>query len=170
VRRSLLIAIAVAMLAPATASAGGWATATLSSTPTDVRPGEPWKVDMKILQHGKTPLEGISPAVVITMPDGTEKRFFGAPTSKPGVYRTTVTFPKAGRYSYKIDDGFTNAIAHDFGAVQIGGDAVTTAAGGTTGDDFPWWILAVAFAVAGFGTLAYASRQRAFHFSRSVAK
>ena len=43
----------------ATAFGGGWATVGMSSTPAGAKPGEPWVVDMTILQHGRTPLEGV---------------------------------------------------------------------------------------------------------------
>jgi hypothetical protein len=133
----LLALILAVLLLPASASAGGWAVATLSSTPDGVQAGEPWTVDMKILQHGVTPLEGVTPAVVLELPGGGDKRFTGKPTGQPGVYRATVVFPQAGSYAYHVDDGFTNAMPHEFGTVQIGG-------GSSAGGAFPWWAIAVA--------------------------
>ena len=128
-RRSLLLfplALAFALLAPATAGAGGWATAGLSATPEGVVPGKPWKVDITLLQHGRTPLEGISPRVQISSGDAT-REFAAKPTGKPGVYRAEVVFPRAGRWSYVVLDGFNDAMPHSFPAVRIG-DGATTAA------------------------------------------
>ena len=48
--------VALAVLVPATALAGGWATVKLSSTPTGAAAGVPWVVNLTVLQHGVTPL------------------------------------------------------------------------------------------------------------------
>ena len=61
-RRTTLVAalaLAAALTAPATSLAGGFATVGLSSLPGDARPGEAWVVDLTVLQHGRTPLEGV---------------------------------------------------------------------------------------------------------------
>jgi hypothetical protein len=49
-------ALAVALIAPTTSLAGGWATVGLSSLPDGAQPGEAWVVDLTVLQHGRTPL------------------------------------------------------------------------------------------------------------------
>ena len=63
------LALAAALTAPATSLAGGFATVGLSSLPDDARPGEPWVVDLTVLQHGRTPLEGVEPAMIIEPAD-----------------------------------------------------------------------------------------------------
>ena len=141
-RRVLLLIVAICLLAPAAAWAGGMATAGLSSTPAGIAPGENWNVDITILQHGVTPMTDVTPAVVIKLPNGGEKRFDGLPTDTPGVYRATVVFPEEGTYSYRVDDGFTNAVPHTFPPVEIGGTAAAPA------EQFPWWILTAAAALA----------------------
>jgi hypothetical protein len=130
VRRSLLLfplALAFALLAPATAGAGGFATAGVSSTPEGVAPGEPWKVDITLLQHGRTPLEGVTPRVQISSGDAT-REFAAKPTGKPGVYRAEVVFPSAGRWDYLVLDGFNDQMPHRFPAVRIGDGAAATSA------------------------------------------
>jgi hypothetical protein len=121
-RRTTLVAalaLAAALTAPATSLAGGFATVGLSSLPGDARPGEAWVVDLTVLQHGRTPLEGVDPAMIIE-PDGagTPTRFDAKPTGYPGVYRAEVVFPEAGEWSYAADDGF--AAVHQLGTVTIG--------------------------------------------------
>jgi hypothetical protein len=112
------------VFAPA-AHAGGWATVSLSSTPTGVQPGKTWLVDMTVLQHGRTPLPGLEP--VVTIRSGERIKDFAAkPTGKPGVYRAEVVFPTAGRWTYEIDDGFISQMPHTYPAVQIGGPGATT--------------------------------------------
>jgi hypothetical protein len=149
--RPLLLALLAVLVLPAAALGGGYATAGLSSTPAGVAPGEPWAVDITILQHGRTPMTDVEPAVVVTGPDGTEQRFAGEKTAEPGVYRAVVTFPEAGRFSYTVDDGFTNAIPHEFPPVTISG----AAAAGGAGDGLPWWpLLALLPLLAGAAVLA----------------
>ena len=95
--RKLVVVLAVlAVLAPAAAIAGGWATVKLSSTPA----GSPGRRAMgrrphMVLQHGVTPLANIEPHVRIVQ--GTVARqFLARPTAKTGVYRARVVFPKSG--------------------------------------------------------------------------
>ena len=64
VRRSLLLAplaLLLVLLAAVPAAAGGWATVGLDSTPAGVAPGKPWDVNITVLQHGVTPLGGVTP-------------------------------------------------------------------------------------------------------------
>jgi hypothetical protein len=121
VRRLLLIPLVLllALAAAPPALAGGWATAGLSSTPVGVEPGKPWKVEITVLQHGRTPLDGLAPEVRITSGDDT-RTFAAQPTGKRGVYRAEVVFPKAGRWTYEVLDGFNNEFPHTFPAVVIG--------------------------------------------------
>jgi hypothetical protein len=130
--RRVLIALpllALLVFAPA-ALAGGWATVGLSSTPQGTPPGTPWNVDITVLQHGVTPLDGVQPTLMIRK--GNETKVYDAkPTGKPGVYRASVIFPTAGKWNYQVDDGFISGVAHTFKAVDIGG---APAAKTTTGD------------------------------------
>jgi hypothetical protein len=124
-------AIAVLLLAPASSHAGGWATVGLSSMPEDALPGEEWVVDLTLLQHGVTPLEGVTPVVRLAQEDaaGAERRAFAAePRNEPGVYRARVDFPSKGAWRVSVHDGFSGV--HEFGVVRIGEDG-TTMAGAT---------------------------------------
>ena len=118
-KRLLLALVAVAVLAPA-ATAGGWATVGLGSLPPDdLEAGSIWAVDLKILQHGVRPLEGVVPVVRLTDADGAAGGEFAAtPTGKPGVYHAEIRFPAAGTWRYAIDDGFTQT--HTFKPVEVG--------------------------------------------------
>ena len=155
--RRVVIALPVALvllIAPA-AYAGGWATVGLSSTPAGTEPGKPWPVDITVLQHGVTPLEGVEPAVIITSGDA-RKTFAAKPTGKPGVYRAEVVFPTSGRWSYAVDDGFISERQHTFPAVQIG--AETSAPAAATGDgggpSAVWLVPGVALLLAAAALLA----------------
>jgi hypothetical protein len=154
-RRAMLLLAFAVLLVPASAWGGGFATAALSSTPSGIGAGEPWDVDITILQHGRTPMTDVVPSVVLALPGGGEKRFAGRPTDTPGVYRARVVFPAAGTYTYKVDDGFTNAVPHTFPAVQVG-------AAGAAQDDgggFPLWTAVLLAAAAAAVLLAVSLRR-----------
>jgi YtkA-like len=167
----LIVAIAAALAVPATAGAGGWATVGFDPPPEGLQPGEPWEVDLTVLQHGRTPLEGVQPRVIVEEEAGDGQAAFQArPTDKPGVYRATVVFESAGTWTIAVDDDF--AATHRFPGVQIGeagAEPVGTvnAAAATppsAGDDGPNLLLAlgaaaVAALAAGFGA-AYLQRRR----------
>jgi hypothetical protein len=145
--KKLPIALAVAAVAAVTligaASAGGWATVGLSSLPpSGLEPNQNWPVDITVLQHGETPLAGVTPIVRVRDGGGKVVRSFtAAPTGKTGVYRAVVTFPSEGTYSYEVYDGFGTyggARTHTFKPIAIGG-----------GDGgFPYGLLALALGVA----------------------
>ena len=165
-RIALLAAIAAVLAVPTAASAGGWATVGFDPPPEGLAPGEPWQVDLTILQHGITPLDGVKPTVIVSSEDGEAASFPGRPTGKWGVYRATVVFESAGTWRYVVDDGFT--ARHSYPPVEIGKGgkkastqpvaAVNTAAATppSAGDDGPNVLLAlgaaaVAALAAGFG-------------------
>jgi hypothetical protein len=164
----VLIAIAFALALPATAAAGGWATVQLGSMPTGTAPGEPWKTDLTILQHGRTPLDNVQPGVIVRGPGG-EKRFDAKPNGKPGGYSVSVVFPKAGRYEFLVDDGFGNmgAVGHTYNPVDIGGAPAAAVPPATPrpqpaadGNSYLWVILFGAFAIAASVALSRRGRSR----------
>ncbi len=123
----------------AAASAGGWATVGLSSTPEELSAGKTWAVDLKVLQHGRTPLADVKPTVTITGKETGKKLVFAAePTDRVGVYRAKVKFPAAGTWSYEVDDGFGRT--HTFAPVEI--------ARAADGGGIPAWLLAGGLIVA----------------------
>ena len=138
----LAAAAAAAVLVPG-ASAGGWATVGLSSLPpSGLKAKQAWPVDITVLQHGRTPLAGVTPVVRIRNDGGKLLESFTAkPTGKTGVYHAVVRFPGEGTYSYEVYDGFTQyggAQTHTFKPVQIG----------APGDSFPYLPLGLTLALA----------------------
>jgi hypothetical protein len=130
----------------------------LSSTPAGAAPGAPWNVDITVLQHGRTPLQDVEPAVIITSGDAT-KTFAAKPTGKPGVYRAAVVFPTAGRWQYEVDDGFVPP-THTFPAVQIGAAPAAAATSDDGGPNLLWLVPGIALLLAAAGI---ASRTRGRH-------
>src|SRR5512133_3756804 len=115
-------AVLAALALPGAAGAGGFATVGLSSLPDGTAPGETWHVTLTILQHGRTPLPGLSPEVRIRSADGRTARTFAArPARRPGVYTADVVFPTAGQWRYAVADGFSQT--HSFAPAAIGTSA-----------------------------------------------
>lgn len=157
--KKLLLVLAVAVVAVPAASAGGWATVGLSSLPpSGLEPNQAWPVDITVLQHGQTPLAGVTPIVRIRDHGGKVVELFTAkPTGKTGVYHAVVSFPGSGTYSYEVYDGFVTyggAQTHTFKPVQIG----------APGDSFPYLPLGIALALGcalGAGTVLALRRRHA---------
>ncbi len=142
-KKLLLVLGVVAAVAVPAASAGGWATVGLSSLPpSGLEPNQAWPVDVTVLQHGETPLAGVTPIVRIRDDGGkVVKSFTAKPTGKTGVYHAVVRFPGSGTFTYEVYDGFGTyggAKTHTFKAVQIG----------APGDSFPYLPLGIAAALA----------------------
>lgn len=148
--KRLLLGIAFAALVlPAGATAGGWATAGVGPPPDDMGPGQTWDAKVTILQHGNadSPLMGVVPTLTIRN-GSTSKTFKGTETDAAGSSTIKVVFPKAGKWSYEVYDGFTlygGATTHKFAPVQIGG-------AGDTGGGFPTmtvtWVLVALLGMA----------------------
>ena len=120
----VLVASVVAGLALAgVAQAGCMATVGLSSTPKPgLAAGQPWVVTIRVLQHGRTPMSDAKPEVRIRNAAGKLFVFKAKKTAKVGSYRARVVFPKAGRYSLGVYDGFPVADCarvHTFKSVLI---------------------------------------------------
>ena len=141
--KKLLLVLAVAAVTVPAASAGGWATVGLDSLPPEgLGAGQAWPVDITVLQHGETPLAGVSPIVRIRDGGGNVvKSFTATPTGTTGVYHAEVTFPGEGTYSYEVYDGFGTyggARTHTFKPITIGAG----------GGGFPYGWLATALGLA----------------------
>jgi hypothetical protein len=134
-RRALILAVVGALALASTALAGGWATVKLSSSPKNVSAGEPWVVEIKVLQHGLAtqPLAGLKPTLTIrkvlsartissNVKEPLSRTFKARATSRIGVYRARVMFPSAGTWRYEVYDAFTEyggARTHRFKPVTI---------------------------------------------------
>ena len=155
--KKLLLVLAVAAFAVPAASAGGWATVGLSSLPPAGLPANhDWPVDITVLQHGQTPLAGVTPIVRIRDDGGkVVDTFTATPTGKTGVYHADVTFPGEGTYAYEVYDGFTTyggARTHTFKPVAIGA--------GDGGLPYGWLALALGAGLALAAGTVLALRRR----------
>src|SRR5215210_100175 len=162
-RRCLLILPLLLLTAPAVAHAGGFATTGLSSTPDGLRAGEPWKVELTILQHGITPLSDLKPEVVTRDADGNRTTYAARPTDRAGHYAATVRFPAAGRWAYTVLDGFNDEMPTTYAPVTIAPGAGAPAAPSSPSDDGGlgvWPVVLGGAALAIGGALALGRRRR----------
>jgi hypothetical protein len=152
-RLALVLALA-ALALPAAGAAGGFATVGVAPLPGDIGAGDRWTPTLTILQHGRTPLDGLQPRLTIHSPGGGTHTFDARPTGEPGRYAVEVRFPSAGTWRYEVDDDF--ATTHTFAPVTVG----TTA-----GSVRPWTVVLLAalagVAAAAAGTLALRRRRPA---------
>jgi hypothetical protein len=155
--RKLMIGMAVALALPASALAGGWASAGVGPPPDDMGPGDTWNAKVTILQHGnpETPLMGVIPTLTIQK-GSTTKTFKGTMTDEAGVSTIKVVFPSAGKWTYSVYDGFTEyggATTHKFAPVVIGD--------GGEGGGFPTMtVTSVIVATMGIAFLLYLLSRR----------
>jgi YtkA-like len=141
--------VATALIASSAASAGGWATVGVDPLPSGVGPGDTWNTNLTILQHGLTPLTGLSPTVTITLDDGSlTETFTATETDEPGVYAASVVFPEAGPWRIVADSTFGESRL-TFGPVSI---EPTPGAGDGSGREVP--VVPVLALVAGLVVIA----------------
>ena len=156
--RVILVLSAVGALAvAATAVAGGWATAGVSPLPPEqVEPGAVWKPEIRVLQHGRTPVDGwAKPAVVIRNADtGQTKTFAARYTGRDGVYRADVVFPAEGTWSVAVNDGFGAGQVHTFRSVGVG------SAAGASRSSTTWTAAGSATLALALAALVVAGRRR----------
>ena len=143
--------LAAALVATGTASAGGFATVGVSPLPTGVSAGEPWDPEITILQHGRTPLDGLVPVVTIHDGNGVSRDFTAAATGEPGVYLAHVVFPESGSWNIAVDTGWWGEGGLTMGPVTIEGGP----SGAEAPDSFP--VVPVALAAVLVALLAAAT-------------
>jgi hypothetical protein len=82
--------------------AGGWAIITLDEMPADVVAGEPFTIGFTVLQHGQTPVNGLTPTITANLYKEQEFTVNAEPDGKSGHYTATLTFPKEGEWRWSI--------------------------------------------------------------------
>ena len=126
------LAATVALAAVGVATAGGWATVGFEPLPDGTSAGGTWTPRITVLQHGETPLGGLSPIVTIDEAEtGAAKMFTAVETDELGVYEADVVFPAEGNWRVTIDSTFGDSRV-TYGPVRIGDGTV-----GGPGTDFP---------------------------------
>ena len=101
---AIALALFLALMFTAPAFAGGWAIVNLDEWPTNVTAGEEFEIGFTVLQHGVTPVTGITPIIRGTLTGGKETMSVMAEAEgEPGHYVASLNFPKSGEWSWKIE-------------------------------------------------------------------
>lgn len=101
-RISIMLASLISLVFAVPALAGGWAVITLDELPSSVVAGEPVTIGFTVLQHGRTPMTGLTPTITANLYKEQEFVVEAEPQGKPGHYSATVTFPKEGKWRWSI--------------------------------------------------------------------
>jgi hypothetical protein len=101
---AIALALFLALMFTVPAFAGGWAIVNLDEWPTNVTAGEEFEIGFTVLQHGVTPVTGITPMISGTLTGSKETiRVTASEEGEPGHYVASLKFPKAGEWSWRID-------------------------------------------------------------------
>ncbi|MDB4891370.1 MAG: hypothetical protein JWL61_3225 [Gemmatimonadetes bacterium] len=105
-KRTLYAALFGILLVPALAfTFGGWAVITVDDLPDYIVAGKATDIGFVIRQHGVSPLSGISPRVTMKAGDA-EVSAMARPVGDKGHYLASLTVPRGGDYSVRIQSGF----------------------------------------------------------------
>jgi hypothetical protein len=101
---AITLALLFALIFTVPAFAGGWAIVNLDEWPANVTAGEEFEIGFTVLQHGVTPVTGITPIISGTLTGGKESMSVMAKAEgEPGHYVASLNFPKSGEWSWKIE-------------------------------------------------------------------
>jgi hypothetical protein len=150
----VLSTLALALVATGTAGAGGWASVGIAPLPDGTESGGTWRTEITVLQHGRTPLEGLAPVVRITGDDGASHEFLAMPTEKPGVYDASVVFPASGDWRIAVESGFGDS------RLTYGPVSITSPSGGEGIRPVPTaWLVALVSSLALASLLVLGTRR-----------
>lgn len=140
----LPLALLGSLVLAAGALAGGWAVVTVTESPADPPAGAGTPIELRVMQHGKTPVSWPRLTVVATDPDsGAAVRAEARAEGPTGRYVATIVFPTGGDWRLT----FESADLHMEGAATLPvspATAAATAAPSTSTSDATPVVLAAA--------------------------
>jgi hypothetical protein len=96
-------ALAATLVLGPPAAAGGAATVTITGPTTGAIAGQPWALDVEILQHGVTPIDWEQVSLIgRNAVSGEVAAANGRPNGDVGRYVVAVTFPSAGDWTFEF--------------------------------------------------------------------
>jgi hypothetical protein len=102
--RACVLVMLLAALLPGAANAGGWSVIVLDQQPGEVQAGVPFSVGFTVLQHGETPVDGLTPKIsLISASTGATAQFTARAMGAPGHYVADLTLPSGGEWTWEID-------------------------------------------------------------------
>lgn len=165
IRTALGFALLFSLLFVTPVFSGGWAVITLDELPTNVVANEPVTVGFTVLQHGRTPLDGLHPTITANLYKDQQFVIDAEAGDKPGYYTATLTFPKDGEWRWSIQ-AFTMDQPMPMLSVAPAGSVVSNPAAAKTESVISPWMLVGGLSLAvGVVAAVIAFRRR----SRQVA-
>jgi hypothetical protein len=116
-----LLLVATVAIPAAAFTFGGWAVTTVENVPEYAVAGKPFELTYTVRQHGLSLLTGLGGAV--TAQSGSEVKNFGALGLGEGMYRSTITIPRAGEWTLTVRTGFMNSTGSMLPIKVIGASA-----------------------------------------------
>jgi mono/diheme cytochrome c family protein len=107
-----ILGIAILVIAAAPARLGGWAVITVEGLPDHLEAGRPTRIAFIVRQHGVTPLDGLTPQVIIQQGSQDPRdrdRVAAAPVGTPGRYEAAIPAQDAGTVRITIDANWHDA-------------------------------------------------------------
>jgi hypothetical protein len=130
VSRFLALTATVALLlvvSAGVAAAGGWAMASLDTTPTAFEAGQTHQVGYRILQHGVRPVDVDKTEIRVFDDAGEMVAFRGKSTGEVGHYVAEVTVADPGTYRWEVTMGYFPA--QELGTMEVSGALAAAGAG-----------------------------------------
>jgi len=162
-RISIALAFLLSLVLAIPAFAGGWAVITLDELPTDVVAGNPLTVGFMVLQHGKTPMDGLEPTIIAKLSKSESFVVYAEPDGEPGHYVATLTFPAEGNWDWTINAfSMEQAMPTLSVAAPIAGSAIQQSVAAQATPTLPLLvvrIIALVIGLVGLG-LAYQRKSR----------
>ena len=93
------------LLMPLLAALGGWASITLDNVPDYIVAGQPVTINYTVRQHGAEPLSGLSGSIKATSGEMVATAAVTA-AGRAGHYTATLTLPRPGDWTIRINAGF----------------------------------------------------------------
>ncbi len=159
---ALVVVFLAASILALPALAGGWAVITLDAFPEDVSAGQQVSVGFTVLQHGRTPMHGLTPLISFRNPESGETRSVVAESEGPtGHYVAAFTLPSAGNWEWSIE-AFT--VAQPMPALVVAAPAMPDISAANLPAETPAKQSSLIIGLAGIAlaglALAYALRRR----------
>lgn len=142
------------MVLPAAVQAGGWAVVTLDQMPDTITAGQPFTIGFMVRQHGKTPVDGLTPTITLRSSDpGVENPVItqAKPDGAIGHYVATITLPQAGSWTWAVE---TFGPIAEMSPLTVAAPATAPAPIRVTESIQVWaWSVAATLLIAGGGLL-----------------